>query len=83
VNATKGDVDGAIAAWERALSLHPDSSYKENIFYALGKVYVLSGRDLVRGGDYLSRVTQKFPDLEQLKARARVKSTAAPGSERK
>jgi hypothetical protein len=38
---------------------------------ALGKVHVLSGRDLVRGGDYLGRVTQQFPDIEELRARGR------------
>jgi hypothetical protein len=71
VNAMRGDVDGAILAWEHALSLHPDSSYRENLCYALGKILIRSGRDLVRGGEYLSHVTQGFPDLEELREIAR------------
>ena len=52
----RGDIDGAVKAWEKALELKPDFAFP---LYNLGLVYIAKG-DLSRALGYLLRYKEKF-----------------------
>jgi tetratricopeptide (TPR) repeat protein len=70
VQRVDGDLQAALATWERALAAHPEPGLEQLLCYALATFHVEAGQHPERALRYLDRITRPFPDLDRLRAAA-------------